>query len=173
MHGSRTDQLRAIAGLICMAAAALMAFAVTAATTIYRCTGASGSVAYQAQPCENGEAQRRVAIAPPPAYAPSPRYAVPSASPRHGGHHASRRRRPLSYECRAGDGEVFYRHDHCPAVIPRSDGGRGRVHVSARRIPRAEACAQIHRAGAIGRRGHERDQRVSAYDHDLGRDPCS
>jgi len=33
-------------------------------------------------------------------------------------------------------------------------------------------CRRLARAGSIGRAGHERDEIVSTYDRNLGRDPC-
>jgi hypothetical protein len=44
--------------------------------------------------------------------------------------------------------------------------------VSSSRIPRDEACREIHTAGSIGRAGHQHDENVSTYEHNLGRDPC-
>jgi hypothetical protein len=91
----------------------------------------------------------------------------------------------MSFECRASDGQVFYRHTSCPGSIATDGRGgsrRGRswtqrgvpdrVTVSATRIPRAQACRRIHAGGSSVRRGHEHDEDVSAYDHNLGRDPC-
>ena len=158
------------------------------AESVYKCTDAQSGVAYQAQPCTAAQQQTMLAIAPAPAYAPSPQYAVERRNER-----ASVRstrvarvepRQATSYECRASDGEVFYRHGGCPRSIAatgsdsRKHGrGRGRaggasVSVSARPIPRDEACAQMHRAGAIGRAGREHDEMVSTYEHNLGNDPC-
>jgi hypothetical protein len=94
----------------------------------------------------------------------------------------------MSYQCRAADGQVFYRHGACPHSIPAgsahvagastrgkasSRGGSGAtVSVSTQRIPREEACYEIQRAGAAGRAGHEHDEIASTYEHNLGRDPC-
>ncbi|MGH8125934.1 MAG: hypothetical protein ACREPK_08810 [Rhodanobacteraceae bacterium] len=97
----------------------------------------------------------------------------------------------MSWECRAADGEVFYRHKHCPSSVPgdgvvrshytekmssghsrRRRNGWGRVRVHGVRITRAEACRRIHSAGAAARDGHLRDATVSTYDHLMGRDPC-
>jgi hypothetical protein len=44
--------------------------------------------------------------------------------------------------------------------------------VTSEAMPRSEACRRIAAAGSIGRAGHERDQSVSTYDRNLGRDPC-
>jgi hypothetical protein len=119
-----------------------------------------------------------------------------NAHPRahHASRHASaRKEEPLSWECRASDGEVFYRHTRCPHSVPgdglmRSTGthviGRGhakrRGHnawsplpVHARKVPRSEACRQINAVAAVDRDGHARDEQVSVYEHDVGRDPCS
>ena len=99
----------------------------------------------------------------------------------------------MSYECRAGDGEVFYRHSHCPGTVKgdgvarfgmdttqtssyrghaRDTGAWGAVKVAARKIPREEACRRINALTASDRDGHERDEQVSVYDHNTGRDPC-
>jgi hypothetical protein len=95
--------------------------------------------------------------------------------------------REMAYECRVSDGRLFYRLGNCPHSIPgasdsvsgtrrgktgNSHGSSGAAQVTSRRIPRDEACHEIHRAGAIGRNGHEFDEHVSSYEHDLGRDPC-
>jgi hypothetical protein len=97
----------------------------------------------------------------------------------------------MSWECRAADGEVFYRHKRCPSSVPgdglvrsrysekmssRHTGGNrnawSRVRVHGVKVPRAEACRRIHSAGAAVRDGHLRDADVSTYDHLMGRDPC-
>jgi hypothetical protein len=89
-----------------------------------------------------------------------------------------------SYECRLPNGEVFYRHDGCPRTASTgssmtTDSIRGTyttssndVAVTSRRISREEACKKMNSAGAIGREGRGRDQQVSTYDKNLGRDPC-
>lgn len=89
-----------------------------------------------------------------------------------------------SWECRAANGEVFYQHSPCPdrvaAASEQRDGAtRGRrrgaaaaTAVSARALPRHEACRRIHAASASDRPGHERDEDVSTYERNLGRDPC-
>lgn len=89
-----------------------------------------------------------------------------------------------SWQCRVANGEVFYQHSPCPdrvatAGSPRDGSTRGRrraaaamAAVSARPLPRAEACRQIHAASASDRAGHERDEDVSTYERNLGRDPC-
>ena len=99
----------------------------------------------------------------------------------------------MSWECRASDGEVFYRHARCPHSVPgdgvmRSTGtyaisrGRGKrggardawspVPLHARKVSRAQACRQINAVAAVDRDGSARDERASAYEHDVGRDPC-
>lgn len=166
------------------------------AGAVYKCTNAHGDIAYQAQACADEQRTTIIAIpaAPPPA--PSPQYAIdhertertsPGASRvRSGGHRENSE--AMSYECRATDGQVFYRHGSCPHSIPagsaRSGGtstrGRGggsrssgaTVGVSTQRISREEACYEIQRAGAAGRAGHEHDEIASTYEHNLGRDPC-
>ena len=90
----------------------------------------------------------------------------------------------VSYECRMSNGEVFYQHQACPTSITTGSSKNydldthrsGQLDVvssvSSRQISRDEACDKINRSGAIGREGHGRDQRVSTYDKNLGRDPC-
>lgn len=154
------------------------------AASVYKCIDAQGVVAYQAQPCSAAQRESTVAIAPAPHYAPSPQYATQTRTERETprAQHAPRRAQNLSFECRASDGEVFYRHGGCPRSITaehagstRSKGrsGSSSVSVSARPIPRDEACVQLHRAGTIGRAGHEHDEVISTYDRNLGRDPCA
>ena len=105
-------------------------------------------------------------------------YAHASAST----HTIRERREIVSYECRAANGEVFYRHGSCPHQITadgagtasrkRSGGGSSSVSVTAEALPRGEVCRRMAAAGSIGRAGHERDENVSTYDRNLGRDPC-
>src|SRR5512146_720378 len=165
------------------------------AETVYKCTNAHGDVAYQSQPCAGDQHATIIEIPPPPPLAPSPHYAVDheraertSAGARRARSGGRREAQPMSYECRAADGRVFYRHGSCPHSIPAGSvrggvattharGGSRRVSgttvsVSAQRIPREEACYEIQRAGAAGRAGHEHDEVASAYEHNLGRDPC-
>src|SRR4029450_1020657 len=114
-----------------------------------------------------------IEIAPAPAYAPSPRYAIDhdesvrSARTATRGRSGEQRESALpSYECRAADGQLFYRHGSCPPSIPAGNtrsakasahgkgAGRGSgatVGVSAQRIAREDACHEIHRAGSAGR----------------------
>jgi len=108
---------------------------------------------------------------------------------------SARTKEPSSYECRASDGEVFYRHTRCPHSVPgdgisrsgedngstRTRGSRGRgrtrgawgaVTVTSRKIPRTEACHRLDAIAAADRDGHARDEQVSVYEHLVGRDPC-
>ncbi len=158
------------------------------AAPILKCVDADGHIAFQATPCAAGQRQSEVAIDPAPAPGVAPVYAVPKApartnrAPRRS---VSRAKPAMSFECRASDGQVFYRHTSCPGSVAsdgRGSSRRGRtwtrrgattrVTVSATRIPRAEACRRIHAGGSSVRRGHEHDEDVSAYEHNLGRDPC-
>ena len=159
------------------------------AESVYKCIDAQGGVAYQAQACAKMQREAVVEIAPAPAYAASPTYAVhddvEEHATRHGRSKAALTSRNASssaqsYECRAADGQVFYRHTPCPhSVAPQAGSARGRGHaraqsvsVSGHRVAREEACTQMRRAGAAGRGGHEHDEDVSTYDKNLGRDPC-
>jgi hypothetical protein len=96
----------------------------------------------------------------------------------------------VSYECRTGDGEVFYKHSGCPKSIrvaaahergrhgAAGRGARARgsgmrsMAVSARPLARSEVCKRLAGAGSIGRAGREHDDIVSTYDRNVGRDPC-
>lgn len=156
------------------------------AASVYKCIDAQGDIAYQAQPCTAAQHESTVVIAPAPRYAPSPQYATQARVDREGprAQHVPRRARAqdLSFECRASDGQVFYRHNGCPGSIAadnsastrgRGHSGGNSVRVSAQAIPREQACAQMHRAGTIGRAGHEHDETISTYERDLGHDPCA
>lgn len=166
------------------------------AGSVYRCVDSRGAVTFRDAACAESAQQTVVALAPAPKYAASPEYAVDRDTPtrvtnraRHPGT-ASRREIASggsSYECRTADGQVFYRHNSCPHSVAALDQGgathRGRggaaksaaaksVAVTSTRISRDEACYELRRAGAAGRRGHDYDQDVSTYDKNLGRDLC-
>jgi hypothetical protein len=155
------------------------------AATVYKCTDAGG-VAYQTLPCSAQQSEAVVPIAAAPAHAKSPEYAVERATELRARATKASRSEPqaMSFECRAADGQVFYRHASCPhsvagdgsatgsAAHRTSRGSGGSVPVSSSRIPRDEACREIHAAGSIGRAGHQHDENVSTYEHNLGRDPC-
>ena len=162
-----------------------LAFGVRAGS-VYKCMDAAGAITFQDQTCAATQAQSEVEIAPTPAYAPPPKYAVES--------HASRTSfrpvrsqsrsgyRDTAYECRSSDGRVFYRLGACPRSLAAegngSSHGKGRagsssVSVSGHPVSREDACAQMRRAGSIGRGGHEFDEHISTYDKNLGRDPCA
>jgi hypothetical protein len=208
MPRRRNPTTRSCAG----AAAALFFMMASAANAgaIYRCAGADGALAFQATPCASGTAQTTVTIRQQPLIGTEVPAPVRSVRPAHGksaarrsreglrARGASRRRLPpqaTSWECRAADGEVFYRHSRCPHSVP-GDGvmrsgrvyaiGRGKasgrsrartawspVPVHARKVPRSEACRQINAVAAVERDGSARDTHVSVYEHDRGRDPCA
>ncbi len=183
----------AIVLLICMSGAH--------AASVYKCVNAQGGITFRDTPCIASARQTKLEPTGQPLIdpnAPRTRPAVRSAAPHARGRqisHAAPRRAPkpaVSWECRAADGEVFYRHTRCPGSIPgdgvvrrdrtgkksgRRTRGRhnawGKVAVHGKKITRAEACRRIHSAGAAVRDGHLRDDRVSTYDHLMGRDPCS
>ena len=170
------------AGLWCAAWLLLAGLALpVTAQVVYRCEDADGRVAYQDRACADTQRSSQVEIAPAPAATAAPVYAD-TAPTRSAGRAAPRRARPvaavMSFECRADNGEVFYRHAGCPGSI-RVDGastGSGKAagssRVSAQRVSRREACRRLAAAGSIGRAGHARDERVSTYDRNAGRDPC-
>lgn len=171
------------------------------AASIYRCADAHGHLAYQDTPCATQSRQRELDVQPQPLIGAPGEHAARAAA---GTHHRSvahpprrtrrsaRVKQVMSWECRAADGEVFYRHTHCPGSIPGDgvvrwqDGGDppsgkrsrhrrnawGAVSVHGRKITRVEACRRIHSAGAAGRDGHAGDETVSTYYHLMGRDPC-
>ena len=156
--------------LLLIAAAAPFAHA----QNVYKCTDHEGHIAYQAVACATGMRERLIEIepAPPASTAPIPRVprpsrtAPPPPSPRAAIVH--------SFECRTHSGALFYRHDRCPSSIDRSGqiGGRraaSRESVSARRIPRLDACRGMR---SVGRDGREFDDVPSTYERNLGRDPC-
>ncbi|HET7222778.1 MAG TPA: DUF4124 domain-containing protein [Rhodanobacteraceae bacterium] len=170
------------------------------AASVYRCMDAHGHLAFQDTPCVVHAQQRKFDLEPQPLIgAPgemaarmartAPRHT--QARPRRHSARAARAKSVMSWECRAADGEVFYRHTRCPSSIPgdgivrsayaekmsRESTGRrhnawSSVRVHGIKIPRAEACRRIHSAAATGRDGHLRDANVSTYDHLMGRDPC-
>ena len=180
------------------------------AADIFKCVDAQGAVAFQSVPCAGRAKQTTLDIREQPLIDPTaPAYAANAAV--QSGRARSRKdtqvrsratsrrsrqdKQQVSYECRASDGEVFYRHSRCPASVPgdgiarfgvdqpttgsrrgrgRSRGGAwGKVPVTAVKISRDEACHAINATAASGRDGHARDEQVSVYEHDLGRDPCS
>lgn len=159
-----------------------LAFGVRAGP-VYKCVDASGATAFQDRPCPAAQTQSEVGIDPAPAHSTAPRYAVEMRAQRANRRESlppSRPVRATAYECRASDGRVFYRLGACPRSLAAEGGavrGKSRsgnsVSVSGHAIARDEACAQMRRAGSIGRGGHEFDERVSTYDKNLGRDPCT
>jgi hypothetical protein len=82
-------------------------------------------------------------------------------------------REAVSFACHAANGETFYRHGSCPKQIALATGkGAKTVGVTAQAMPRADVCRELSRGGSIGRAGHARDESISSYDRNLGRDPC-
>jgi hypothetical protein len=154
------------------------------AASIYKCSGGD-VVEYQSKPCADASHATVIDIAPAPAFAPSPHYAISSprtetrSPPKHGTH-AEREQAKDAFECRGSDGTVFYRLGHCPRSVGgdgkdrhgSKSGGAKSVSVSGHAVSRDEACAQMRRAGAIGRKGHEFDETISTYDRNIGNDPC-
>jgi hypothetical protein len=179
-------RLARIAGCAGMALSLLAGVAPPAsAQSIHKCTDVEGRIAYQDHACNGAQRASVVEIASAPSGAASPEYAIGTrsartasrASPRRSG----KRAEVMSFECRADNGEVFYRHSGCPGSI-RVDSAGGRAarrgdapesaRVSATRVPRAQACRRLAAAGSIGRAGHARDEQVSTYERNAGRDPC-
>lgn len=90
----------------------------------------------------------------------------PDANPSPG---AANPRAAMSYRCTLG-GTTWYQHHPCkptPELESQTQGG-----VEQEEIPRAEACREIHRPGAILRRGSELDERTDSYDRSKGKDKC-
>jgi hypothetical protein len=160
------------------------------AESVYKCVDAKGAVAYQAQACAVAQRQSVIDIPPAPPLAPAPHYVLARQNePTTRGSRAPRERatKETAYECRVSDGRIFYRLGACPHSLgadtgndsktsrgksSSARGSSGAAHVASRQIPREQACREIHRAGAIGRNGHEFDEHVSTYERDLGHDPC-
>jgi hypothetical protein len=160
------------------------------AESVYKCVDANGDIAYQQVSCAAAQQQSTIAITPAPRPAPPPHYLLARQSeetaPR--SRFMARAVKETAFECRASDGRLFYRLGSCPhsiaGEIPASAGkshrgktgaarnSGGATSVSGRRVPREQACREIHRAGAIGRDGHEFDEHVSTYERNLGHDPC-
>ncbi|MEO5559685.1 MAG: DUF4124 domain-containing protein [Dokdonella sp.] len=161
-----------------------------AAESVYKCRDTHGHIAYQDHACANTQTETQIEIAKAPArptstehavsahaHAPSRRGAARTTS-RHAGAGA---REVVAYECRASNGDVFYRHSGCPKSIKPSGSAQGRgnskkqgadtVAVSAVPMTRSEACRR-QAASGLGRAGHEHDEQVSTYDRNAGRDPC-
>jgi len=189
MRKRRFDGWRAVAMLVMVSASSCGFVRVANAESVYKCVGADGAVAYQDHACAGRQAESHVQIAPPPPpsaspdYGPASRESAPAYPHASASTHAVRERREIvSYECRAANGEVFYRHGSCPRQImadgagttsrKRSGSGSSSVSVTAEALPRGEVCRRMASAGSIGRAGHERDENVSTYDRNLGRDPC-
>lgn len=171
------------------------------AASIYKCVAADGGLTFRDTPCATDARQTKLNLAGLPLIDPgASRHQVArrtTASPthsrtRHRRDRVRQRATPMSWECRAADGEVFYRHTRCPGSVPGDgvvrwqDGGGtsgkrsrrrrnawGAVSVHGVKIPRAEACRRIHSAGASVRDGHQRDAHVSTYDRLIGRGPCT
>lgn len=166
------------------------------AESVYKCRDARGATAYQDHACSDPSRQTQVQIAAAPSLAVAPsvhadphkaggastsRRAGASASANVSSHGRSRAHESVSFECRAANGEVFYRHSSCPKSIRTQDiargerggkrlSGGGRSEVSAVPLTRAEACRRLAASG--GRAGHDRDDQVSTYERNAGRDPC-
>lgn len=174
------------------------------AASVYRCTGAHGETTFRDTPCATQARQVKLDVAGQPlidANAPPPTlpaHATQRTAARARNQHAaivthrSKTRSATSWECRAADGEVFYRHARCPGSVAGDGTVRSsyaekvssqrtrtrhnawsKVSVHGKPIPRVEACRRIRSPSAAGRDGYQRDDRVSTYDHLMGRDPCS
>ncbi|MEO6968367.1 MAG: DUF4124 domain-containing protein [Rhodanobacteraceae bacterium] len=196
---------------VCCAGLLLVLAGAAHAQSVYRCTDSRNGLTFQAMPCAAAMRQTVVDIHAQPLIDPNavtPVLATKRAERDALRHlrtralHGSRRRsgrsakQPTSYECRASDGEVFYRHSRCPHSVPgdgiarngddglsartRSGHGRGRargawgaVSVTSCKIPRSEACQRLDAIAAADRDGHARDEQVPVYEHLVGRDPCN
>lgn len=188
MRDSNLDRYRTTAIGALMICAGAFGFAhVAHADSVYKCRSTDDKIAFQDHPCLSTQSESRVEMQPAPPVSASPDYGRTSRdgdTPRTHGLPKMRgqsvdRREPMSYECHAANGDVFYRHGACPKQIT-NDGAstKGRTRsgsnaqtfaVSGQALPRSEAC---RRMASTARSGHERDDRVSTYDRNLGRDPC-
>lgn len=169
------------------------------AATVYQCQDAAGHAAFQDTPCVGSAHQTRENVVGQPLIDPSAPHALtmdahpPRAAARRVTRTVRQHEKPaMAWECRAADGEVFYRHTRCPGSVPGDGVVRDRynaattrpssrrrrtawspVRVHGVKVTRAEACAAINGVAAGGRDGHERDANVSVYAHLMGRDPCA
>lgn len=178
------------------------------AASAYRCIDARGHLAYQDTPCAETARQEKIDVQPLPTIGdpaevaartaraqavPNRRASRPDRRPRtHSMRRGADAKPEMSWECRAADGEVFYRHTHCPSSVPGDGVVRGgyaekmsrsrtrsrhdawsSVSVHGTKVTRAEACRRIRAPSAAGRDGHLRDEAGSTYDRLTGRDPCS
>ena len=186
MHTSNRTTLR-IRNFGIVAALFLACAGTAQAATVYKCRDADGKVAYQDRACASSQTASQIELLPAPPVAPSPDYGRaererPSRKAVAARASGKARNEVVSYECRAANGEVFYRHGGCPKTVSakanasggkRSRGAASQTHaVSAEALARADVCRRMAAAGAIGRSGHERDDTVSSYERNLGRDPC-
>ncbi len=173
------------------------------ATPIYKCVGTQGQLTYRDTPCATRARQTKLDITGQPLIdANAPRQPASTHASTSGGAHARSRRVAVtphkrktdpatSWECRATDGEVFYRHTRCPGSVPGDGVVRSRyaekmssehtrarhdawsrVRVHGEKVSRAEACRRIRSPSAAGRDGHQRDERVDTYARLTGHDPC-
>lgn len=184
LHGMPTHRTLRLHEWLALLAMMLMVGGVRA-ESIYKCAGGD-VIAYQSKPCADMSGATVIDIAPAPAFAPSPTYAI--SKPRTETAPSTKRnmraeRKPVkdAFECRGGDGTVFYRLGHCPRSVASDakdrrggskSGDAKSVSVSGHPVSRDEACAEMRRAGAIGRKGHEFDESISTYDRNIGNDPC-
>lgn len=157
------------------------------AQTVYVCER-DGVKQFHDRPCGTDQSIRELAVtegsAPPPGVQAELDHAAKRKPAR-----TSRRpiepraRQAQSYRCTASDASVFYRHTRCPASIPNlsrttAAGGdptrasASTLAVTREAVPRALACREIGRAGAIVRRGRAHDEATDTYEKNRGRDPC-
>jgi hypothetical protein len=194
MH--RCTRTKSGANLLRVLVLTLASFALPAgAASVYQCRDAAGDVTYQDHACAAKQQESRIELAAIPAATTSPDYgrrANEHATKREraastGSHRVARESEALSYECRGDSGSVFYRHSACPKSIRKKSvagSGKGRhgrksessksetESVTGIAMPRSEVCRRLAEGGSIGRGGHERDDQVSTYERNLGRDPC-
>jgi hypothetical protein len=172
-----TGYLKSLCAMLAIANLISPTAALAREPSVFKCIDSEGRVAFQDVPCKPTQHETQVAIDPAPPVSASPDYARPRQhQPEDPQSSRSRHREAVvySFECRTRSGALFYRHDRCPASIDRSGriGGRrsaSREAVSARRMPREQACRGMR---SVGRDGREFDDEPSTYERNLGRDPC-
>lgn len=167
-----------------MSLAVLLALTLPLAQTpVFRCTSTTGAVSYQDVPCARDESSVELKLAPVPDYVPAVSVEAPNteldreAEPRLPPPAPLPPAEPRAWRCIADNGEVFYRHDGCPATLSivvlnpyaQAFANTGLIYVDSVPIRRSEACAAIT---AGGRFGAERDQRAAPYEKLTGRDLC-
>ena len=145
---------------------------------LLECRGPAGErVFVDRRQCPSGSTAiaERLLPAPPPAPEPVRAKAEEKPARARPGSGASRTRAtrepPMAYACRIGEA-LWYQFQPCRDGVSK-DGRNDVGAVRQERVSRAHACREMNRAGALLRRGSERDQRAGPYARAQGKDPCA